>query len=102
MKTILVILLLAITVNAAPLSGRVTDQNGNGVHGVTIQAVTQFPCQFTNTTTALSNSFGYYSMDVDEQCGFAVTATDRSDSFFPLGWFLVVNDSLSNIDFVKQ
>lgn len=102
MKTIFVIFLLVVTASAAPLSGRVTDQNGNGVHGVTIHAVTQFPCPSAITTTALSSSFGYYSMDVDEQCGFAVTATDRSDSFFPLGWFLVVNDSLNNIDFVKQ
>lgn len=97
------ILLLAVTTNAAPISGRVTDEYGNGVYHVTVTAQTITPCDDNFSAGFMTNPFGYYSGTFSPGgCNIVVTASYRGYSFAPTVYVKLFGEPWTDLDFVKQ
>lgn len=103
MRTLLVILLLALTVSAAPISGRVTDQQGNGLAHINITAQVIAPCSDIFSAGYITNPFGYYSGNFSPGgCNILVTANYRDYVFAPTVYFKFPGEDWTGLDFVKQ
>lgn len=97
------ILLLVVTTNAAPISGRVTDINGNGIAHVNITAQVIAPCSDIFSAGYITNPFGYYSGSFSPGgCNILVTASYREYVFEPGARVLLFGEDWTGLNFQRQ
>ena len=79
------------------ISGRVTDDSGNGLPRSTLTIINTHTSE---TRTAVSNSFGYFRFD-DLEVGniYMVTVQNKKYSFETETRTFVLNDAMENMDF---
>jgi len=83
-----------------PMSGRVTNANGDGISGATISVYSAGACFDWNGTSVKSNPFGYYSLRVHYDCALIVTVTKKGMEFTPNSMVLPIDGNYENIDFL--
>ncbi len=86
---------LAPTAASVSISGRVTDGRGRGIKGaaVTVTGIGE-------PQRALTNAFGYYSIDgLIAGSGYAVSVAAKGYSFIDPVRIVMANDNVSDVDF---
>ena len=78
------------------VSGRVTTSNGQGVGNARVSVSDSTG----SVGSALTNSFGYYRIDVPQGGTYTISVGSKRYTFTPR--IVQVNDNLSNVDFVAQ
>lgn len=88
MKTLLIIILFAISAYAIPVAGRVTDTYGRGIRNVQIVAATGVPCNNWMAVTN-TNTFGYFRFDAIGGCEMVISAQSKRYVFYPDAYALL-------------
>ena len=83
-RALLLIALLSFHAHSIPVTGRVVTEGGRGISGVRIVAAAGVQCGNWQTS-AVTNSFGYFRMEVIGNCEMVISPRSRRYAFCPDG-----------------
>lgn len=94
------VFICGVTAAGVSVSGRITDASGYGIRNVRVSIVGS---ELTQPRTAITNAFGYYSIDdLEVGSSYVISVAAKGRSFVDPTRIISLTDVATNIDFVTS
>ena len=85
-----------------PMNGRITNASGRGISGAVITIIPIGSCFEWAGVSAITSSFGYYSLDVHYDCTIIVTPSKKNMVFTPNSIIISIDGGYENVNFIAD